>query len=147
MIKTYRGILADGGQDKIRLRTNRGDIGYRIVNFRIFPSEPGQQTVENTMVVWKVRQTTLSASAVVIDFSDSTMLAVGTFHESHSDNLISEDIVIFDREVFNQDIYITHTDTVGTVACNYYLELEQVPLNENESTMATLQSLRTLASK
>jgi len=144
MIKTFRGLIVDGGQDTIPLHTSDGSTGYRIVNFRIFPSEPGQQTVENTMVVWKVRQTTLSATAVVIDFSDNTMLAVGTFHENHSDNLISEDIVIFDREVFNQDIYITHTDTVGTVACNYYLELEQFTLDINESTVATLKDIRNI---
>ena len=30
----------------------------------------------------------------------------------------------------------------GTTNGNYYLELEQIKLNDNESTMATLQSIR-----
>ena len=30
MIKTFRGILADGDQNKIRLTTKKGKIGYKI---------------------------------------------------------------------------------------------------------------------
>jgi hypothetical protein len=142
MIKTFRGLIVDGGQDTIVLHTNDGSTGYRIVNFRVFPTKPGQENVENTMVVWKVKQTTVSDSAITVDFSDNTMLAVGTFHEAHADSLIGEDIVIFDREIFNQDIYITHTDTIGAVACNYYLELEQVKLDLSENTVATLKDIR-----
>jgi hypothetical protein len=145
MIKTYRGILADGGQDKINLKTLQGDIGYRIVKFSIFPSQPGQQTVENTVLIWKLKQSSVSTTAVVVDFTDGDLLGVAMFHESHADSLVSEDVVVFDREIINQDIYITHTAIDSSVACNYYLELEQVKLNENESTMATLQSLRRLS--
>jgi len=143
MIKTFRGMIADGGQDTIVLHTNNGSIGYRIVNFRVFPSEPGQQTVENTMVIWKVEQTTVSTTAITVNFSDNRMLAVGIFHEGHSDQTgFRDDVVVFDSEVFNQDIYITNTDTQGTVACNYYLELEQVKLDINSNTVATLKDMR-----
>jgi len=147
MIKTFRGMIADGGQDTIVLHTNNGSIGYRIVNFRVFPSEPGQQTVENTMVIWKVEQTTVSTTAITVNFSDNRMLAVGIFHEGHSDQTgFRDDVVVFDSEVFNQDIYITNTDTQGTVACNYYLELEQVKLDINSNTVATLKDMRNTAS-
>ena len=37
MIKTYRGNLADGGQDRIRLKTLKGEIGYKIIKFQAFP--------------------------------------------------------------------------------------------------------------
>ena len=143
MIKTFRGLIVDGGQDTIVLHTNDGSVGYRIVNFRVFPSEPGQQTVENTMVIWKVKQTTVSTTAITIDFNDNRMLGVGIFHEGHGDQTgFRDDVVVFDREVFNQDIYITHTDTSGAVACNYYLELEQIKLDLGENTVATLKDIR-----
>jgi len=146
MIKTYRGMIADGGQDHIRLKTLKGDIGYKINKFKIFPSQPGQQTAENTVVIWKLKQSSVSATAIVIDFTNADLLGVG-FYVSAGSARPSTNIVVFDTEIFNQDIYITNTDTSGAIACNYYLVLEQVMLNDNESTMATLQSLRQIAER
>jgi len=142
VVKTYRGLLADGGQDRIRLSTIKGKVGYRITKFQLFPSTPGQNTVENTILIWKSNQATVSTSAVTVDFTDSDLLAAGTFHESHADNLISPAVVIFDNEIFNQDIYLTHTDTGGAVACNYYFELEVIPLDDGGAAYTTLKDMR-----
>jgi hypothetical protein len=143
MIKTFRGILADGGQDHIRLKTNKGDIGYRIVKFEIFPNLPGTVQQESTVAIWKLQQTTVSTSTATIDFTDGDLLAAAHYQDSSSvDNPPGPLIVTFDHEVFNQDIYITHTETTDAQKINYYIELEQIKLNENESAMATLQSIR-----
>ena len=40
MIKSYKGSLPDGGQDRIRLATIKGKVGYRIVKFQIIAEEP-----------------------------------------------------------------------------------------------------------
>jgi len=54
--------------------------------------------------------------------------------------------IIFDKEIFNQDIYITHTEAAGSaLACNYYIELEQVKLDLSENTVATLKDIRNAA--
>jgi len=145
MIKSFRGLIVDGGQDTIVLHTNDGSTGYRIVKFKIFPSEPGQQTVENTVMIWKIKQAAPSTSTVTVDFSNQVMLAVATFHEGAGDARIDQDYVIFDREIFNQDIHLTHTDTAGAIAVNYYLELEQVKLDLNSNTVATLKDMRNTA--
>jgi len=50
--------------------------------------------------------------------------------------------VIFDHVKFNQDIYITHTNTDGDAEMNYYLELEKVKLTLDEATVATLKDMR-----
>ena len=50
--------------------------------------------------------------------------------------------VVFDHVVFNQDVFINLTDNEGTGICNYYLELEQVKLDVNEATVATLKDMR-----
>ena len=126
MIKSFRGLLADGGIAEINLHTNDGKIGYRIVKFELFPYQPGQASTENTVTIHKTTPTS-STSGINVDFSDPTLLAAGTFHESHADNLITTFFTIFDQEIFNQDIYVTHTDTVGTTPVNYYIELEQLP--------------------
>ena len=37
MIKSFRGLMDDGTQNTIRLSSNNGLIGYKIVNFQIIP--------------------------------------------------------------------------------------------------------------
>ena len=140
MIKTFRGFIADGGQDTIVLHTNNGSTGYRIVNFRITPEKPATfQT--STIMIWKVEQATVPTVTAVVDFSDNTMLAVGNFIFNSGEGAIN-DQVIFDNEIFNQDIYITHTEEIAALNCNYYIELEQIKLDLSQSTVATLKDIR-----
>jgi len=140
MIKTFRGLLADGGQERITLHTNDGKIGYRIVKFQVVGALVGSASYESVTQVWKNKQ----ASAVAtIDFSDINLLGIGLWSSDASSTRYNpEDMtVIFDMEIFNQDIYVTQQcGQSGSV--NYYLELEQISLDLNETTVATLQSLR-----
>jgi len=139
MIKTFRGLIADGGQDTIVLHTNNGEMGYRIVKFQLLASDAGITAQESTVKIYKVQQTTITSP---IDFSDNTLLGAG-FWSSDAHNANPEDVnVIFDNEIFNQDIYVTHVETVGALAVNYYIELEQVKLDLSESTVATLKDIR-----
>jgi len=147
MIKTYRGMLSDDSQDKIRLKTNKGDVGYRIVKFQIIGHNPGLGAQDSVMKIYKTQQTSVDG---LVDFTEGDLLGVAfwTTHEAGSASTGEPPIVIFEQEVFNQDIYVTHEDhSANQQRCNYYLELEQVALNENESTMATLQSLRQIAER
>jgi len=140
MIKTYRGLIASGAQDTIVLHTNTGAMGYRIVKFQCIQSEPGELSVEQTLKIYKVNQTTIDNT---VDFSDNTLLGVGLWHKSSGEAYNPSETVIFDKEIFNQDIYITHSDVGGSAAaCNYYLELEQVKLDLNQNTVATLKDIR-----
>jgi hypothetical protein len=143
-IKSFRGMLADGGQDKISLKTNNGLTGYRIVKFRVTPQLPAQfQT--STMMIWKVEQSSVPTATATVDFSDQTLLAVGNYVFNSGEGAIN-DQVIFDNETFNQDIYITHTEEIAALNCNYYIELEQVRLDLNEQTVATLKNIRNVKS-
>jgi len=145
MIKTYRGMLADGGQDRIRIKTNRGDIGYRITKFQVIPNTPGLTTCESILKVYKLKQSSIDG---VIDFTDGDILAATYYMDQNNPQYSGyTGPIIFDREIFNQDIYVTSVDVDSATAMNYYLELEQIKLNENESTMATLQSLRQVAER
>ena len=140
MIKTFRGLMADDTQDTIVLHTNDGSTGYRIVKFQIMPNDLNTND-EYTMQIWKVSQT---ANDVVVDFSNQTLLGaayietVGGAHEGMTST------VIFDQEIFNQDIYIT-TKSQASGSCNYYIELEQVKLDINSNTAATLKDMRNTA--
>jgi hypothetical protein len=139
-IKTFRGLIASGEQDIINLHTNDGRTGYRIVKFEMLTPKPGTTDYEHIIKIWKVSQTTIDEE---IDFSDQTLLGAGFTEGAAATNFIGNPLtVIFDGEIFNQDIYITQYDAKSSLACNYYIELEQMSIDLNEATVATLQNIR-----
>ena len=142
MIKTFRGLLASGGQDQIRLSTIKGTVGYQIVKFELLPNAPGTVSQESIAKVYSDEQTTVDA---VIDFSDNTLLAA-VFYSDGADNYPGATVIILDNMVFNQDIYITHSDVAGGASpCNYYIELEVIPLTDQGAEYTTIKDLRSKA--
>jgi len=77
MIKTFRGLIADGGQDTIVLHTNNGSVGYRVVKFQVVTYEPMNVTSKSVVKIYSIEQT-LPATAT-IDFNDNTLLGMGLF--------------------------------------------------------------------
>ena len=144
MIKTFRGILADGTQQRVRLSTKKGKIGYRIIKFQIMPYDPTVDNLEVVQKIYKVKQVSQDAK---IDFSDGNLLAAA-YIENHDGVSTSfadfTNAVIFDREIFNQDIYITSDAGSGSASSgvNYYLELEMETLSDNAAAVSTLRDIR-----
>ena len=147
-IKTFRGKIANDAIDTIVLHTNNGSTGYRIVKLELFPVQPGfgGSEAESTVKIFSVPQTAVSAE---VDFSDNTLLAVGFVTNVGSSEIYGIDqATVFDNMVTNQDMHITHKNLHGDeAACNYYLELEQVKLDLNENTVATLKDIRNTGSQ
>jgi hypothetical protein len=143
MIKTFRGIIADGGQDRIRLSTKKGKIGYRIVKFQIFFEQPGVDSQDSIVQLWKIKQASVSTGNSTVDFADGNLLGVAQIVQAASVLYqTTTGPIIFDREIFNQDIYVTHTDQESTYRCNYYLELETMTLSDNATVVSTLRDIR-----
>ena len=141
-IKTFRGLMVDNSQDTILLHTNDGSVGYRINKFQLIEKSPLDTTARWALKIFKVSQTTFTTA---IDFSDQRLLAAGIWTSNGTAQNYPEDMtIIFDSEIFNQDIYITAKAENGS-AVNYYLELEQMPLDLNENTVATLKDIRNIA--
>ena len=141
-IKSFRGLMADNTQDTIVLHTNDGSVGYKIVKFELMPSNPGGAAGEHVVQIWKVSQT---ANSNDIDFSNNILLGAGYASNATSgDSEPTRQSVIFDSEVFNQDIYVTHKIQNGSGSINYYIELEQVKLDLSENTVATLKDIRNI---
>jgi len=143
-IISYRGLLRNGQQDTIPLHTNDGKTGYKIVKFQVMSETPSLSgTTENIVQVWKVKQSSIPAAGDVrIDFSDITLIAAGYWIGSDNPIYAKSEQVIFDNEIFNQDIYVTNRDTDGDDNVNYYIELEQVPLTEDQALVAIVKNLR-----
>jgi hypothetical protein len=139
---SFKGKLDDGEIETITLHTINGKTGYRITKFQIFPETPNVNQ-ESLVCIFKKPQT---AAASTVDFSDSTLLASGLYVARES-NLTQDLEVVFDNEVVNQDIYITHTEGESTRAINYYMELEVMAISDIQSTQLTLKSLRSVASR
>jgi hypothetical protein len=137
-IKTYKGMLPIGEQEKIHLSTNDGLTGYRITKFQIMSNTPGTNNIELIGQIFITDQTGKITTAV--DFSNADLLAV-VFYDRASNR--STNTIIFDKETFNQDIFINITDESGnTIPANYYIELEQFKLDLNTSTYHTLKNIR-----
>ena len=141
-IVSFRGKLTSGEQDTIVLHTNDGSTGYRIIKFQLMPSVPGSVEHELISKIYKVEQTTIDGT---INFSDNRLLAASIMMSYAPTASITSTTTIFDNEIFNQDIYITAIDAEPTIPLsdiNYYIELEQMDLNLDESTVATLKDIR-----
>tara|TARA_Y100001963_G_scaffold29835_1_gene40598 strand:- start:133 stop:564 length:432 start_codon:yes stop_codon:yes gene_type:complete len=140
MSKTFRGLIADGEVKKIRLSTADGMTGYKIKKFRIMPETP-YSFMSGTVTVSK-NEMDAAASGATINFNDPNLLAAGSWVFGSGEGNIN-DSTVFDAMVFNQDIYIAFTEeTTTTFNMNYYLELEQIKLDLNEQTVATLKDMR-----
>jgi len=139
MIKTFRGLLPDGGQDIIRLSTKKGKIGYRVKNFMLFANAPGTDDYEHVVKLFKVIQSSVTGT---VDFSDGNLLAAGYLEGSGSAAYSDQQMIMFEHEIFNQDIFITHDTIVGASPVNYYLELETMPLTDNAAAVSTLRDIR-----
>ena len=147
MIKTFRGQLADGEQDRIRLQTIKGKVGYRIVKYQIMPHAVGDNNdQEHIMIIWNKERTSTEMGNTTTtrpNFTDSDLLAVAINMTDISASLNYAESVIFDNVVFNQDIFISQRDIGGAAqACNYYLELEVIPLDDAGAEYTTLKDMR-----
>ena len=141
-VKSFRGLIADNGNDIISLHTNNGSTGYRIKKFQVMNS--GNDDVEATIKIYSVKQDESNLTGN-IDFNDQTLLGAAYFTSHSTAQLYPEDsVIIFDNVTFNQDIYVTLKCFNVTADMNYYIELEQVKLDLNENTVATLNDIRNI---
>lgn len=151
MIKTFRGLMADDTQDTIVLHTTDGSIGYRIKKFEIMTQRPGTTAYEHVVQIWKTKQVAIDN---VVDFSNQTLLGAAFIRQDADNSNITGRMaghILFDNVVFNQDIFITLKNatppaggTASTAPCNFLIKLEQVKLDLNENTVATLKDIRNI---
>ena len=142
---SYKGTIPIGEQERIKLSTLNGKTGYKISKFNVIGTSPMKTDQSIIGQVFKSDQT--GSITDVVNFTNSDLIAVATYEDTNSKELPNSNHIIFDNEKFNQDIFITATDAdSNTTPMNYYLELETMSLNDIESTMMTLQSIRTITS-
>jgi len=140
MIKSYRGKLAHGDIVEINLHTNNGLTGYKVVKFEMMPVAPGAQANESVIKVFTTSQTTATGA---IDFNDHDLLASGFLAENGDARFHVNPVVVFDHKIVNQDIFVTYFDVDGNNGeCNFYIELEQIKLTEDQALVSIVKNLR-----
>ena len=143
-IKSFRGKIANGGIETIPLHTTNGSTGYKITRFQTLPTDNyGTQNHELLFKIYKIPQSTADDE---VDFSDQTLLGVSYTAITTSASYVEH--IVFDNEVFNQDIYITMVDGSGNgYPGNFYIELETMTLGLDQNTVATLKDIRNIEGK
>jgi len=140
MIKSYKGKLTHGDVETINLHTNDGLTGYKIVKFEMLGVAPGIQANESVIKIFTTPRTTATGT---IDFNDLDLIAAGTLIENGEGRYTVNPTVVFDNEIFNQDIYVTYFDNDGNNGeCNFYIELEQMKLSEDQALVSIVKNLR-----
>jgi len=143
MNKSFKGKLASAGVARIRLSTNNGLTGYKIKAFNIIDETPGVNNTENVAKVYSNPPLDatgeIKAGDGVVNFDNPQLIAVAFYKPQYG----PAEVIIVDTKIVNQDIYVTAFDVSGnSIATNYLLELEQVKLDVNEATVATLKDMR-----
>ena len=140
VVKTFRGLLADGGMDRIRLQTIKGKVGYKIVKFQVIQESPGAVNAEATITISKTSFTPVAT----VNFTDSDILGVAFYGGPQVASAYPiQQVIIFDNEIFNQDIFIGSQDIGGAnEKINYYIELEVIPLDDAGAEYTTLKDFR-----
>ena len=125
-VHSFRGLLGDGGQDEINLERQNLNVAYRVVKFELMGQIPGAIPQESVVKIYRETQDSIDG---VVNFTDSTLLATAIWMK-HSDVIYTlAESVVFDNILFSRNIYVTHKDIEAGESCNYYIELEEVPVS------------------
>jgi len=123
---SFRGLLADGAQDKIRIQGPVGAIAWRITKFELLTYIAGDSAYEHVVKIYREYQDSVTGT---IDFSEDELLAAA-YLEGNGANNVSDNLnVIFDNALFVRNIYVTHFDVDVSESVNYYIELEEVKVS------------------
>ena len=142
-IHSFRGLLADGEQDKISIQGSVGAVAYRISKFQVVGATPGAANYESVVQIWREEQ---AAAVATIDFTNTELLGVGVWSSDsdsykYSDNMI----IIFDNTLFSRNIYLT-LQCLQNNSVNYYIELEEVKVSAAGMAQLSLAASRRMQS-
>ena len=142
---SFKGTLPIGVEQQIDLKTLKGKVGYQIKQFQVISTTPGAVVSELVGKITKVKDPNIGPS---INFTNSDLMAISYTQETTSSSGGSNQIIIFDNEITNQNIFVSISDAgSGTTPANYYIELETMALSDLETTKLTLQNITQITSR
>jgi hypothetical protein len=126
-VHSFRGLLASGGQRKIRIQGPVGAIAWRITKLLTMSNTPGiGGGIENTTKVYREEQSSVDA---VVNFDDAELLGAAYISEQDTASYPPGVVIVFDNALFSRNIWVTSYATDGAHKINYYIELEEVKVS------------------
>jgi len=142
-VHSFRGLLGDGGQDEINLERQNVNLAYRITTFQVISQDPVSTAAKSVIKIYKEEQTLPTTST--IDFTETDLLGVGVWTTGADATVNPQDLtIIFDNTLFSRNIWITHQNKTGSDSCNYYIEIEEVPVTASTLMQIKLGTARKL---
>lgn len=123
-VHSFRGLMEDGDQRRIRIQGATGEIAWRITKFEVVSRAPVGNSPEAIIKIFREEQSTVDA---YIDFDNDELLAAAFLENNQSVAGEGQNVVIFDNALFSRNVYVTTTSTDGAI--NYYIELEEVKVS------------------
>jgi len=144
---SFRGLLADGEQIRIRIQGATGAIAWRITKLQVMSNAPMINDFISIVKVWREKQAAVDYTATTIDFNMEELLAVALWIDG---NALTESITfhtIFDNSLFSRNIYITNVDVAPgeSGSINYYIELEEVKVSAAGMAQLAVAAARRLS--
>jgi hypothetical protein len=125
-VHSFRGLLPDGEQQKIRIEGSVGAIAWRITKFEVMTETPLTSSGEAMIKIYREKQDSLTNT---VSFVDDELLGVALYIQN--DNYQNTQTnVIFDNALFVRNIYVYNVSDAGSASCNYYIELEEVKVGK-----------------
>ena len=137
-IHSFRGLLADGEERKIRIQGSVGAIAWRIRTLQGINETPGIGDVEYIIKVYRESQSSIDG---VINFGDTDLIAC-YFQAIGEERRGPGPISIVDRVLFNRNIFVTAADVAGSANINYYIELEEVKVGKSGMAQLAVAAAR-----
>jgi len=123
---SFRGLLVDGGQQRIRIQGATGEIAWRITSFQVM-APSAAENIESVVKIYREEQETPD---LTINFNNNELLGAAVISQSATmQNYPDDTSVIFDRDLFVRNIYVTLKGADYTADVNYYIELEEVKVS------------------
>jgi len=123
---SFRGLLVDGGQQRIRIQGATGEIAWRITSFQVM-APSAAENIESVVKIYREEQDTPD---LTINFNNNELLGAAVISQSATmQNYPDDTSVIFDRDLFVRNIYVTLKGADYTADVNYYIELEEVKVS------------------
>ena len=123
-VHSFRGLLANGGQDEINLERQSVNLAYRIVKLEVMIEDPMGNTSEAVVKIYRESQSSINN---IVKFTDPDLLGAAFTEENSATSYSGVTSIIFDNVLFSRNIYVT--GAVGTGSVNYYIEIEEVPVS------------------
>jgi len=126
-VHSFRGLLGDEKQHKIRIQGPVGAIAWRIVKLNVITAAPAGSATEHVVKIFREEQASVTGT---VDFNDDELLGVAVWTNAVGYGFEGEMAIVFDNTLFSRNIYVTQSELTGSASCNYYIELEEVKISK-----------------